>query len=610
MGKGGEGKGRLAIDEIVNKLNRVPVFCIADDKGNLFCATDTSEGKEPFVLWHTDAEMARKMLSQAQKALPNASLQCLPLGVITAVIKGWAETEMSGGAKFRVAATDIALATFAKINGLTPADLDQKWVLPVFFSQELVRTDGMPIFLAPQHLELAWQDMVKATVAQGQEPPELKIATANLLELVEAMRTDDDSEWSAFLFVGARSSIALAMECNPRKKEGGGGEGGPPSTAAGEPEEKEKEGGGGLLERKKEIVGLLNSIPTFTMVNGKGEVFMRVDPQSRQQYIPWILDGAHALRSLEALHAQGKVSARLCTQSFGEIFAILADWKHSGTPAEMRLFSYAEGEALYARAVAGTPKAEEMAARSWRVPVFYCRAMFTEAKKFVFFNHNDLIAAHRKKLLADRAAKAAAEDDGAAAEEGESKLQLAIIELMELVGMIVRGSEEWSNVVFVGPSSAKQALEAIRSAPPPDPDDEPPQLNDGTDDGTDDGAADGAADGASGGASGGANGGASGAVGAASPREPPLRSFAPPPSRKDQSGSFLPRGALLAVAVACVIAVVIGLYLATGGTPPEGIGEGSAATAAGPMDAPPLNPEASAAESAAGAAAEPSTTPS
>ena len=56
-----------------------------------------------------------------------------------------------------------------------------------------------------------------------------------------------------------------------------------------------------FLERKKEIVAALSGIPTFTLANAKGEVYMRQDSKTGGTNIPWMIDGATALGHLNAL---------------------------------------------------------------------------------------------------------------------------------------------------------------------------------------------------------------------------------------------------------------------------------------------------------------------
>ena len=75
--------------------------------------------------------------------------------------------------------------------------------------------------------------------------------------------------------------------------------------------------------------------------------------------------------------------------------------------------------------------------------------------------HMDLMAAYQKAGL-----------------EGtkEGGPELEIFELKDLADMMLAGHEDWTNVIFHGPTSGREALEAIKSAPPPNAADAPPEL--------------------------------------------------------------------------------------------------------------------------------------
>ena len=61
--------------------------------------------------------------------------------------------------KFRIATTNLALATHAKAMEEDPAELSRKWVVPIFFSTQVLRKDGLPIFLNPKALQNAWEEV-------------------------------------------------------------------------------------------------------------------------------------------------------------------------------------------------------------------------------------------------------------------------------------------------------------------------------------------------------------------------------------------------------------------------------------------------------------------
>ena len=140
------------------------------------------------------------------------------------------------------------------------------------------------------------------------------------------------------------------------------------------------------------------------------------------------------------------------------------DWKTSGTPAPMRLLH--TPRARYAKAIDGTDKVEEMANRKWVLPVFYCRDHFTPEQRYVFFHHQDLFIAHKNwcsKLPEAKEENCAAEAQdldhrGARAARGHAA---------RVVGVGERRLR--------GPSTSKEALEAVENAPKPE--DEPPELD-------------------------------------------------------------------------------------------------------------------------------------
>ena len=108
---------------------------------------------------------------------------------------------------------------------------------------------------------------------------------------------------------------------------------------------------------------------------------------------PWFVDGAFAKKSREIAIEKGHAKAKLAVQPLGRVVGTLLGWaKALSASTEMRILTYADGEAMFARAVAGTPKEEMLKARSWVLPLFFCRKMFTDASKTVYAHHDDLVA--------------------------------------------------------------------------------------------------------------------------------------------------------------------------------------------------------------------------
>lgn len=303
----------LTPSEIVSKLNRIPVFCITTEDGELFAGT-TESGVEPFIGWHTDADNAKAVLAAAQGANPGSKLTCMPLGNIVAVINGWAD--MGGKFKFRIIPSEAALNTYevARPGALEEAKAAGGWICPVFFCTHLVRKDGLPMFLNPEHVKLAWQESLSGMALTKDTPedqiPKLELKAATLIDLVHQMRTTVESDWANFIFIGAKASLELAAAVSAGGKEG----------------KAEGRSNPTVIARKQQICAQLNSIPAFTLVSASGAVLAAPDAEGKP-FIPWMTDGPHAKKLLASAHAQGQTTVRLATQPLGDMLAIAIGWK-------------------------------------------------------------------------------------------------------------------------------------------------------------------------------------------------------------------------------------------------------------------------------------------
>lgn len=289
---------KLSPNEIMEKLNRIPVFTIEDGKGNLFCATDTAAGTEPFIVWHSDPDMAREALAKARGKLSSgATLKPLPLGLIVAVNMGWAEV----GAKyeFRLSATDLAMATYEKVNPGAKEEMEKQggWVMPVFFVKRLDREDKVPVFINPEHAARAWAENA-SNRDDASEP--LELTATDLLTLVRRMHTTEEEEWSTYAIMGSRAALELAKELG----EGTAG----PAAGGSEPASTEEQ-----IKRKQQICAMLSEIPVFTLHDGNGGVLARPDDQGKP-FIPWFLDGTMATETLRGARAV-RATTKLLTQT-------------------------------------------------------------------------------------------------------------------------------------------------------------------------------------------------------------------------------------------------------------------------------------------------------
>ena len=81
----------LTKQEITDKLNAIPTFCMLN-KDNNIVGTSDAEGK-PTCCWYTDPEEAQAVLAAMKEANPDAAdglhMGCIPLGEAFKVCKGW-----------------------------------------------------------------------------------------------------------------------------------------------------------------------------------------------------------------------------------------------------------------------------------------------------------------------------------------------------------------------------------------------------------------------------------------------------------------------------------------------------------------------------------------
>lgn len=217
----------LTREEIINKLNGVPTFCIMNDDGGVVSMRDPNGSDDAVCTWYVDANEAKAVLQNAIKS--NPSVQGLHLGVhgmgnAFSICKGWAnETEDSGlgevkytgkGAEGRsvslrlmgnhgvVKQVGAQLTEILKKEGIAPGD----WLLPVFVCEELQSSKIFPVFFHPEDVAKTW---LKAGRSKETTPENLKMMD---LRSFVAMMQKPDNPWHLVQFISSQESIELATE--------------------------------------------------------------------------------------------------------------------------------------------------------------------------------------------------------------------------------------------------------------------------------------------------------------------------------------------------------------------------------------------------------------
>ena len=222
-----QGIGVLSKEEIVQKLNAVPTFCIMQPDGSVISLPDAVGGeRDECCTWFMDAAEARSTLRKVIAANPDLSglhLACHGLGDFVRLCDGWPRNAnavaASGAAPQRklqgsrevVSAVGPQLITALRGQGLDPG----AWQLAVFIAEELSQStpEGeqtlLPVFLSPNDVRAAFNK-------NGLQ--EKALERVNVLELRQLLRSmleptpDAVNPWRAVQFVASREAIALAQD--------------------------------------------------------------------------------------------------------------------------------------------------------------------------------------------------------------------------------------------------------------------------------------------------------------------------------------------------------------------------------------------------------------
>jgi hypothetical protein len=221
----------LSKEEITEKLNEVPVFCIVNEDGGVIGMkkADAPPDAPPTIMWYTDALEARALLKVAQEAHTDTPLEiaCHGLGMVFEQCNGWGVGTSRTNAKASTTGADVKaqfvlqgshrlveetspqLEKLFKNQGIDPG----LWKLPVFMCKEMQSTAIVPVFLTPVELAKTWE---KAGGTSENMPEELSVMDIRML--VAEMQVDS-SPWRLIHFVNSQETIELAMEIEKRNSE-------------------------------------------------------------------------------------------------------------------------------------------------------------------------------------------------------------------------------------------------------------------------------------------------------------------------------------------------------------------------------------------------------
>ena len=219
--------GPLCRDEIVEKLNAVPTFCIMQEDGSVISLPDP-EGEEgdECCTWFVDAAEAKSTLRKVVAANPDLSglkLVSHGLGDFVTMANGWprkadSPAESGDGPRLKLKPSRDVTSMIGEqlVSALKGAGLDPGlWQLAVFLAEELAQAtpEGeqtmLPIFLHPNDVRQAYDKV-------GIPPEALNrvkvLELRQLLKMMSEETPDAVNPWRAVRFLTSPAAIQLAQE--------------------------------------------------------------------------------------------------------------------------------------------------------------------------------------------------------------------------------------------------------------------------------------------------------------------------------------------------------------------------------------------------------------
>lgn len=212
-------RNALTREEITEKMNAIPVFFIANDKGGMVGVRGKDDGKEA-ICWFTDAQEAKAILEVMREHNPDVELHLGVHGLGTAfrICKGWPEDDspslQAGSSPFtgelRLQGNmPLTKETTPRLKEmLSDAGIDAgAWQLPIFLCEELQSSSVLPVFLSPADLAATWEKSGR----KKEDMPE-GITMMDLRMLVAQMQTEGPNPWRAIHFVASQAAYELVRE--------------------------------------------------------------------------------------------------------------------------------------------------------------------------------------------------------------------------------------------------------------------------------------------------------------------------------------------------------------------------------------------------------------
>ena len=215
--------GKMSREEIIEKLNAVPTFCIMAQDGSVVSLPDPdgAEGEE-CCTWFVDAGEARAVYKGVCEANPDEKFRLMShgLGAAFSMCGGWPGAKADYDGRLRLKASKAFLEPIEKplIAQMQQEGVEiGEWRLPIFIGEELAQSDengaqvALPCFLSPYDLKDAYEkvgQMSKEVAARGPKVLEIRMIAKHMMDEPKEF----PNPWRAVKFVPSPDAIRLATE--------------------------------------------------------------------------------------------------------------------------------------------------------------------------------------------------------------------------------------------------------------------------------------------------------------------------------------------------------------------------------------------------------------
>lgn len=205
----------LSMDEITEKLNKVPTFVMMGEDGG-FVALHLREGGRA-ICFFSEPEEAQAVLNMTREAHPDQAIKLVTIGLGNA-LKLCKDSEEDEGAKEAFSSFDghlrvqgpnqIMSSVEPKLKSMlvTAGFEEGSWQFPVFMCEQLVGQEMLPVFLNPREIHAAW----KLNNLDPEKLPDKFIMMDVRMMMADMQKEGSGMPWEKVAFIGAEGGAELA----------------------------------------------------------------------------------------------------------------------------------------------------------------------------------------------------------------------------------------------------------------------------------------------------------------------------------------------------------------------------------------------------------------